>query len=49
MYFLGGDRGQFGEGFVGSLVVEPVGLVLGLELDVLDARDGPSGRMSSAL
>jgi hypothetical protein len=31
------------EGFVGSVVVEPVGVVEGLEFDVLDAAPGTFG------
>ena len=37
MKFLGGHGGQVVEGLVGALVVEPVDVVQGLDLDVLDA------------
>ena len=43
MKFLGCHWGEVVEGFVGSLVVEPVGVVQGLELDVLDAAPGALG------
>ena len=43
MKFLGGDGGQVVDRLVGSFVVEPVGVVQGLELDVLDVAPGSLG------
>lgn len=47
--FLGGHRSEVVKGLVGSLGIEQVHPVQGLELDVLDPAQGPSGRPSAVL